>query len=165
MVNTLEGIRCEADLMKYLGRAHSIKAEQQAIYRRMVELRARAESVSPAYSLTPKAPQNGDGKVARYATEIVMLQMDAEERAMDLLKAEKEIEDLILSVEPSKTRAILYDYYVNDLPISSTNEEKRTLETIYNYTERYLKYLLHKGRIEILGILNHVISPYDGINI
>lgn len=165
MVSMLESIKSESELMKFLGRSHAIRAELRAINRRMVELRSRAESVSPAYSLTPKAPQNGDGKVARYATEIVMLQMDAEERAMDLLKAEREIEDLILSVEPSKTRAILYDYYVNDLPISSTNEEKRTLETIYNYTERYLKYLLHKGRIEILGIIYHVISPNDDSNI
>lgn len=162
MANTLESIRSERDLIKYLQRSHSIRAELRAINRRMVELRARAESVSPSYSLTPKSPNNGDGKVAHYALEIVTLQEDAEERAVNLVRAEKEIENLILSLEPSKTRAIMYDYYVNDIPICSTDEEKATLEKIYNYTERYLMFLLHNGRMDILDILNHGISSDEG---
>ena len=56
----------------------------------------------------------------------------------------------------------MYDYYVNDIPICSTDEEKATLEKIYNYTERYLMYLLHNGRMDILGILNHGISSERG---
>lgn len=143
----------ENELMKFLSRSHDLRLELSTLYRRMKDLRERAVSISPAYSPLPKSkPSESDGKVAHYATEIVALLKDAEKREDELIVAEREIEEVILLLGPCKERAILYDFYINDIPTSSTNLGVTTLGDIYNYSETYIRFLMKRGRKKILEI-------------
>lgn len=143
----------ESELIKFLSRSHELRLELSSINRRMMDLRERAESISPSYSYQPKnKPSESGGKVAHYATEIVALLEDEEQREQELIRAEREIEEVILLLAPSKIRAILYDFYINDIPVSSTNLNIATLGDIYNYTESYIKMLLRRGRRQIMEI-------------
>lgn len=144
----------ERELMRFLGRAHHIKQELRALNRRMLELRSRTLPGSPRFSEVPSAP--GDpvsGGFVRYSDEIIMMLEDAEEQATQLVKVEKEIERMIHLLPESVERSILYDYYINDLPIVTSNPDRLSLEKEYHYSERYIKFLLHKGRTEILCLL------------
>ncbi len=144
----------EDELRRFLGRAHHIKQDLRALNRRMLELRSRTLPGSPKFSEVPPAP--GDpvsGGFVRYSDEIIMMLEDAEDRARQLVKVEKEIEDTIYLLAESVERSVLYDYYINDLPIVSSNPDRISLEKEYHYSERYIKYLLHKGRIGILSLI------------
>lgn len=139
----------EKELKSYLGRARKIRRDLRALNRRMLELRSRTLPGSPSLSDMPKSGEVGS--FARYSDEIIMMLQDAEERAQDLVKAEKEIETVIYMLPEGTTRTVMYEYYINDLPIES--KEHNSLEKEYFYTPGYIKYLLHKGRKEILNMI------------
>lgn len=144
----------ERELKRFLGRAHHIKQDLRALNRRMLELRSRTLPGSPKFSEVPPAP--GDpvsGGFVRYSDEIIMLLEDAEDRAKELVKVEKEIEKTIYLLSESVERSLMYDYYINDLPIVSSNADRLSLEKEYHYSERYIKFLLHKGRVQILDMI------------
>lgn len=144
----------ERELKRFLGRAHHIKQDLRALNRRMLELRSRTLPGSPKFSEVPPAP--GDpvsGGFVRYSDEIIMMLEDAEDRAKELVKVEKEIEKTIYLLSESVERSLMYDYYINDLPIVSSNADRLSLEKEYHYSERYIKFLLHKGRVQILDMI------------
>ena len=144
----------ERELKRFLGRAHHIKQDLRALNRRMLELRSRTLPGSPKFSEAP--PAQGDpvsGGFVRYSDEIIMMLGDAEDRARELVKVEREIENTIYLLSESVERSLMYDYYINDLPIVTNNPDKLSLEKEYHYSERYIKFLLHKGRIEILSLI------------
>jgi len=144
----------ERELKRFLGRAHHIKQDLRTLNRRMLELRSRTLPGSPKFSEVPPAP--GDpvsGGFVRYSDEIIMMLEDAEGRAKELVKVEKEIEKTIYLLSESVERSIMYDYYINDLPIVSSNPDRLSLEKEYHYSERYIKFLLHKGRMGILDLI------------
>lgn len=142
-------IENEKDLKRYLGRAHKIRRDLRALNRRMLELRSRTLPGSPSLSDMPKSGEVGS--FARYSDEIIMMLQDAEERAQDLVKAEKEIEAVIYLLPEGIARTVMYEYYINDLPIES--REHPSLEKEYFYSPGYIKHLLHKGRKELLDII------------
>ena len=144
----------ERELKRFLGRAHHIKQDLRALNRRMLEIMSRTLPGSPKFSEVPPAP--GDpvsGGFVRYSDEIIMMLEDAEDRAKELVRVEKEIERTIYLLPESVGRSVMYDYYINDLPIVSSNPDRLSVEKEYHYSERYIKFLLHKARIEILDMI------------
>lgn len=89
-----------------LNRIHALREEIKRDYERMEELRSLAESTTQTLSDMPRGSGVSD-KVARYAAQIVDLQISILGHRLDAIEEEKKITDYVSTITDPLIRLII----------------------------------------------------------
>lgn len=131
------------EVRTYMSQGWKIRKEIKTRMSVMEELRSMAEKATTAFTLTPSAPQGNSSRVESYAIRIVEMQQDANELMDQLLEVVTEIQKMISCVPDPVHRAILMDYHLRGIPLS-------TLEDKYHYSRTQL-YVIRQNAYKLIA--------------
>lgn len=110
------------------------------LYDKYHAIRARAEKMTPAYSL---APGGGSGDMADTVAMVVQLEHDYQDELRQLRDTMKEVEAIISSLDDYRMRIIMEDRYIHF-------EKWEQIAVDRHYSYRYV-IELHGMALKILG--------------
>lgn len=106
--------------------------------------RARAESVSPVYSDTPRA-HGGSDKIQEAVERIIELEQEINQRIDELVTLRRQIEGLLASLKDEKLRELMQRYYIDG------NTWEQVAEKMEYSDSRWPK-RMHKKALAVLSL-------------